>query len=76
MKNPSLLESYYVSCFLSGLHEKIRLMVKMHNPITLAEAFKIARPLENANEAYAKRYRSQAKNVMTIPTISKKSQEE
>jgi hypothetical protein len=35
LMNASLLESYYVSGFISGLKDDIKLMLKIRRPITL-----------------------------------------
>lgn len=40
---PNLSESYFVSCFPSGLNEELRASVKSHSPMTLLEAFEKAR---------------------------------
>jgi hypothetical protein len=37
--NPSLPESYYISSFISGLKEEIKLMLKILKPTTLIQAF-------------------------------------
>lgn len=37
--NPSILEAYYISSFLSGLKEYIRLMLKLLKPATPTQDF-------------------------------------
>nr|XP_027122333.1 uncharacterized protein LOC113739303 [Coffea arabica] len=66
---PSLPESFYISCFLSGLNDEIRSMVKMHDIGSLSEVFKKAKLQESANEAYAKKYRPSSK-IATFPSMS------
>ena len=61
IRAPHLSETYYISCFLSGLPEELRSMVKTHNSETLSKAFELARLQESAFEAYHKKYKSYQK---------------
>lgn len=45
-QHPGLLEDYYVRCFVRGLKEQIKHLLKPHRPTTLGEAYSIARELE------------------------------
>ena len=62
---PSLPESFYISCFLSGLNDEIRSMVKMHDIGSLSEVFKKPKLQESANEAYANKYSPVAKLLLS-----------
>lgn len=44
---PGLQETFYVSCFISGLKPDIKLIVVMHSPTTLTDAFQVAKLQEN-----------------------------
>ena len=59
---PLLPENYYISCFLSGLPDELRSMVKTHDPKTLSKAFELARLQENAFEAYHKKHKPPQKS--------------
>jgi hypothetical protein len=56
--NPSLIESYYVSSYISGLKEDIKLMLKIMKPSNVLMAFEQARWQEESNNALTKRTRS------------------
>lgn len=49
--NPSLPESYYISSFVSGLKEDIKLMLKILKPMALTIAFEQAKWQEESNNA-------------------------
>ena len=48
---PSLIEQYFVSSFISGLKDELRSMVKMMMPSTIRQAAKNARLQELTLEA-------------------------
>ncbi|XP_027060831.1 uncharacterized protein [Coffea arabica] len=57
IRAPHLPENYYISCFLSGLPDELRSMVKAHDPRTLSKAFELARLQENVFEAYHRKHK-------------------
>jgi len=56
--NPLLPEAYYVSSFISGLKDEIKLMLKILKPARVIVTFKQARWQEDANNALTKKTRS------------------
>jgi hypothetical protein len=46
MKDPALIESYFVANFISGLKDYIKVHLKSHNPRTLVQAYSLARNYE------------------------------
>ncbi|XP_027174040.1 uncharacterized protein LOC113773608 [Coffea eugenioides] len=63
-KVPNLSESYYVSCFLSGLKNEIKSAVKMHKPDSLQLIFEKARWQEHLLEAFFKNNRVAYRNPL------------
>jgi len=51
----SLLESYYILSFISGLRKDVKPILKIHKPIILVQAFKQAKWQEESNIAIAKK---------------------
>ena len=51
----SLLESYYILSFISGLRKDVRPILKIHKPIILVQAFKQTKWQEESNIAIAKK---------------------
>lgn len=41
-RDPRLPESYFISSFISGVKEKVKLLLKMMRPTTFLEAFEVA----------------------------------
>lgn len=66
LKNPGLTESYLVSNYLSGLQEELKVLVKMHKPQTLQEAFEIARWQEKALEVIFKKNLTSSRSFPTL----------
>jgi hypothetical protein len=56
--DPYLIESYYVSSFISGLKDDIKLMLKILKPAKVLMAFELARWQEESNNALARKTRS------------------
>jgi hypothetical protein len=46
--NPSLPDDYYISSFISGLHEYIQAHLQYHKPADLQQAMWLARRMETA----------------------------
>ncbi|XP_027093589.2 uncharacterized protein [Coffea arabica] len=63
-KVPNLSESYYVSCFLSGLKNEVKTAVKMYKPDSLKLAFEKARWQEHLLEALSKNNRVSYRNPL------------
>ncbi|XP_027170509.1 uncharacterized protein LOC113770289 [Coffea eugenioides] len=63
IRAPLLPENDYISCFLSGLPDELRSMVKTQDPKTLSKAFELARLQENAFEAYHKKHKPLQKSL-------------
>ena len=53
----NLSESHKLSCFLSGLRDKVRLVVRMQNPRTLSATFRLAKIQEEYLSTCKKVYR-------------------
>ena len=62
--NPLLLESYYISNFISGLKEDIKPMLKILKPGTLMTAFDQAKWQEESNNILARKNRFTNKPVV------------
>ena len=62
---PALTEHYFVSTFISGLKDELRLMVKMIQPVTMKQVVEKAKLQELALEAIF--------NKNTIATITQPS---
>ncbi|XP_027060758.1 uncharacterized protein [Coffea arabica] len=62
IKTPGLTEPFFISCFLSGLSEELKISVKMHKPRTLSDAFETARMQEKAFEAFTKKQKMASKS--------------
>ncbi|XP_077235247.1 uncharacterized protein LOC143877215 [Tasmannia lanceolata] len=56
-RTTGLSEEFFVSCFISGLKEEIRMTVQMFKPITISQALGLARLQEENILAMAKRNR-------------------
>jgi len=56
--DPYLTESYYVSSFICGLNDDIKLMLKILKPVKVLMAFEQARWQEESNNALARKTRS------------------
>ncbi|KAK8695823.1 hypothetical protein V6N13_000971 [Hibiscus sabdariffa] len=56
-KNCNLPESYFVSSFNSGLQEQIRNRVKIHEPVTLADAYRKAQLYELSLEIETSKFK-------------------
>ncbi|XP_027169598.1 uncharacterized protein LOC113769341 [Coffea eugenioides] len=63
IRAPQLPENYSISCFLSGLPDELRSMVKTHDPKTLSKAFELAKLQENAFEAYHRKHKPHQKAI-------------
>jgi len=61
--NPLLLESYYISSFISGLKEDIKPMLKILKPGTLMTSFDQAKWQEESNNILAR------KNIFTTKPV-------
>jgi hypothetical protein len=46
VQNQALPDEYFVGCFISGLKEHIKIPLRSHNPITLVQAYALARNYE------------------------------
>lgn len=55
ISQPMLDEAYFVSSFVSGLDDQLRLMVKMLQPTTVKQAAENAQLQEMALEAFARK---------------------
>lgn len=53
--NSSLPEFYYISSFVSGLKEDIKLMLKILKPMALMTTFKQAKQQEKSNNVLARK---------------------
>jgi hypothetical protein len=50
MKDPTLIEAYFVANFISGLKDHIKVHLKSHNPTTLVQAYSLARNYESSRQ--------------------------
>ena len=66
IKNPHLVEEYFVSSFISGLKNEIKTMVKMLKLATLYEAFEMAVLQEDALKLQIRSWKSAPKGRFGI----------
>ncbi|XP_027178065.1 uncharacterized protein LOC113777230 [Coffea eugenioides] len=60
VKNPHLDEEYFV-CFISGLKDEVKIMIKMLKPTTLSEAFDLAALQEKALRLQRRTFKKRGK---------------
>ena len=54
--HPTLTEDYFISSFINGLNDELRVVVKMMQHVTIKQAIEKARLQEMALEAIFKRH--------------------
>lgn len=59
-------KKFLIGCFIAGLHDEIRLDMKIKHPTTLAEAIGVAQLIEERNQLQKKTI--QPYNIMTTTT--------
>ncbi|KAL4291221.1 hypothetical protein GQ457_14G001230 [Hibiscus cannabinus] len=70
LQNCHLPEGYFVSSFISGLKEELKHKVKVHEPATLADAYKKAKLYELAQEIETRKHKYVSKPPSPISTYN------